>query len=181
MLRLTVGVHRGTCSGHVLLGKSADAVRHEYRIVVCERRRNKTLSMPTVREKAQKGALLTAVSAMSFLIRFVTLALVLVVLDAVFGQAVEDELLVARRLTLNPTLHVRSHEVLHLGRAVDKVRVVEGLKDCGCALTEGQAELARNGQKADALCEATAFGSIDDSSHALTIMLTAYLRMMIAT
>ena len=79
-------------------------------------------------------------SAVSLLVRLVTLALVLVVLDAVLGQAVKDELLVARRLTLDPTLHVRSHEVLHLGRAIDKVRVVEGLKDCGRAKTERQEE-----------------------------------------
>lgn len=81
-------------------------------------------------------------SAVSLLVRFVTLALVLVVLDAVLGQAVEDELLVAGRLTLDPSFHVRSHEVLHLGRAVDKVRVVEGLQDCGRAKTERQDELS---------------------------------------
>lgn len=137
--------------------------------------------MPTVREEAHNGEPLTAVSAVSLLVRFVSLALVLVVPDAVLGQAVEDELLVAGRLALDPALHVRSHEVLHLGRAVDKVRVVEGLKDCGRNMTERQDELAGDCRKADVLCEATAFGSIDDSSHALTIMLTAYLRMMIAT
>lgn len=35
VLRLTVGVHGSTCSRDVLLGKSADAVGHEHRIVVC--------------------------------------------------------------------------------------------------------------------------------------------------
>lgn len=103
------------------------------------------LSFGSVRVKADNRKPLTAVRAVPFLVRFVTFALVLVVPDAVFGQAFEDELLVARRLTFDPALHVRSHEVLYLGRAVDKVRVVEGLKDCGRAMTERQAPLSAPG------------------------------------
>lgn len=127
MLSRAEGVHRRSGAGDVLLGKSADAVGHQDRVVVCRLEKSGQSAKPTFVRAHQK---LTAMRAVTLLISLMPLALVLVIPHRVLREAAQDELLVARRLLLDPRLHVRAHLVLNLGRAVDKVRVVKGLQDC---------------------------------------------------